>query len=95
MHTIQLSLTILPHKTIFYSPCLHAWQPGAISPKSLCPAVVIRMREIFLLQKTDRQRNHDSSFQPSDFLSCGGLLRRRLVSFYKEPRDLQIKWLSC
>ena len=35
------------------------------------------------------------SFQPSDFLSCGGLLRRRLVSFYKEPRDLQIKWLSC
>ena len=31
----------------FGSPCLHAQQPGAISLKTLCPAVVMRMRKIF------------------------------------------------
>ena len=34
--------------------CLHARQPGAISPKPLCPAVIMRMREIFLLQNKYR-----------------------------------------
>ena len=34
--------------------CLHARQPGAISPKPLCLAVVMRMREIFLLQNKCR-----------------------------------------
>ena len=34
--------------------CLHARQPGAISPKLLCPAVVMRKREIFLLQNKCR-----------------------------------------
>ena len=34
--------------------CLHARQPGAISPKPLCPAVIMRMREIFLLQNKCR-----------------------------------------
>ena len=37
-----------------FSRCLHAWQPGAISPKALCPAVVMRMPEIFLLQNKCR-----------------------------------------
>ena len=36
------------------SRCLHALQPGAISPKPLCLAVVMRMRKIFLLQNKCR-----------------------------------------
>ena len=34
----------------FKTWCLHTWQPGAITPKPLCPAVVMCMHEIFLLQ---------------------------------------------
>ena len=37
----------LPYSTNAVSACQ---QPGAISPKPLCPAVVMSMREIFLLQ---------------------------------------------
>ena len=33
-----------------YTLCLNAGQSGTISPKPLCPAVVMRMPEIFLLQ---------------------------------------------
>ena len=37
--------------------CLHAQQLGAISPKPLCLAVVIRMCKIFLLQNKCRVAN--------------------------------------
>ena len=49
-------LTLIPPDkqvfgNVFYQPpCLHAQQPRAMSQKPLCPAVGMRMREIFLLQ---------------------------------------------
>ena len=50
--------------------CLHAWQPGVISPKPPCLAVIMCICEIFLLQNKSRvAKNRCPALDISNFLS--------------------------